>query len=212
MKKVIRIGKKNIPVWLLVTALCVAGAGAAVGTVLAGQVTGEIPVTVSQALLVGDPIFPDSDADWTDTADTVQEVDRQTLSGHHDLPDRSLGNASDDHTRFIAAAEVDTGDKYLIQVPLKNASGQNMKVLMTLDYPDGMTVECFASDEDSQSGTDNTRNIVRTGLYTWVFELDYQAEYVDTDWQDCIGINVATSDVIAPGFYSINGTLEQIDY
>ena len=61
MKKVIRIGKKNIPVWLLVTALGVAGAGAAVGTVLAGQVTGEIPVTVSQALLVGDPVFPASD-------------------------------------------------------------------------------------------------------------------------------------------------------
>jgi len=211
MKKVIRIGKKNIPVWLLVTALAVAGAGAAVGTVLAGQVTGEIPVTVSQALLVGDPVFPDSDADWT-SGGTVSGVDRQTLSGHHDLPDRSLGNASDDHTAFIAAAEVDTGDKYLIQVPLKNASGQDMKVLMTLDYPDGMTVECFASDEEDSSGTDNTRNIVRTGLYTWVFELDFEAEYETSDWEDCIGINIATSDVIAPGFYSINGTLEQIDY
>ncbi len=217
MKKVIRIGKKNIPVWLLVTALCIAGAGAAVGTVLAGQVTGEIPVTVSQALLVGDPMFPASDAEWDSGPDatTVQGVDRQTLSGHHDKPDRSLGNASDDHTAFIAAAEVDTGDKYLIQVPLKNASGQSMKVLMTLDYPDGITVECFASDEESQiTGlhNDNTRNIVRTGLYTWVFELDYEAEYVTAEWQDCIGINVATSDVIAPGFYSINGTLEQIDY
>ena len=73
-------------------------------------------------------------------------------------------------------------------------------------------MECFASDEEDSSGTDNTRNIVRTGLYTWVFELDFEAEYEDTDWQDCIGINVATSDVIAPGFYSINGTLEQIDY
>ncbi len=218
MKKVIRIGKKNIPVWLLVTALCIAGAGAAVGTVLAGQVTGEIPVTVSQALLVGDPQFIEDDADWT-AGGSVVGVDRQTLSGHHNEPDRHLGNASDDHTAFIAAAEVDTGDKYLIRLPLKNASGQNMKVLMTLDYPDGITVECFASDEETQisnvnpgDGNDNTRNIVRTGLYTWVFELDYQAEYVATAWQDAIGINVATSDVIAPGFYSINGTLEQIDY
>ena len=219
MRKTIRIGKRNLPVWLLVTALVVAGAGAAVGTVLAGQVTGEMPVTVSQALLVGDPQFIEDDPDWSDTANSVQEVDRQTLSGHHNEPDRHLGNASDDHTAFIAAAEVDTGDKYLIRLPLKNASGQNMKVLMTLDYPDGMTVECFASDEESQQeevtpgdGKDNTRNIVRTGLYTWVFELDYQAEYVFTAWQDAIGINVATSDVIAPGFYTINGQLEQIDY
>ena len=212
MRKTIRIGKRNLPVWLLVTALVVAGAGAAVGTVLAGQVTGEMPVTVSQALLVGDPQFIEDDPDWSDTANSVQEVDRQTLSGHHNEPDRHLGNASDDHTAFIAAAEVDTGDKYLIRLPLKNASGQNMKVLMTLDYPDGMTVECFASDEESQSATNYTRNIVRTGLYTWVFELDYQAEYVATAWQDAIGINVATSDVIAPGFYTINGQLEQIDY
>ncbi len=214
MKKVIRIGKRTIPVWLLVGALTTAGAGAAVGTVLAGRITGEMPVTVSQALLVGDPIFPASDQDWEATPDatTVQGVDRQTLSGHHDKPDRSLGNASDNHTAFIAAAEVDTGDKFLIQVPLKNASGQDMKVQLTLDYPDGITVECFASDEESQSATDNTSNIVRTGYYTWIFELGFEAEYVTTGWQDCIGINVATSDVMAPGFYYLNGQLEQLDY
>ena len=212
MRKVIRIGKRTLPVWLLVGALTTAGAGAAVGTVLAGRITGEIPITVSQALLVDDPIFPDSDQDWDDGSDTVWGVDRQTLSGHHDKPDRSLGNASDNHTAFIAAAEVDTGDKFLIQVPLKNASGQDMKVQLTLDYPNGITVECFASDEESQSATNNTRNIVRTGYYTWIFELDSDAEYVTTDWEDCIGINVATSDVIAPGFYYLNGQLEQLDY
>jgi len=214
--KVIRIGKKTLPVWLLVAALTTAGAGAAVGTVLSGQVVGEIPVTVSQALLVGDPIFPESDQDWDNVpndASSVQGVDRQTLSGHHDKPDRSLGNAADNHTSFIAAAEVDTGDKYLLKVPLKNASGQDMKVQLTLDYPDGITVECFASDEeDSDTVINYTRNIVRTGMYTWIFELDHEAEYQDTDWQACIGINVATSDVIPPGFYYLKGQLEQLDY
>ncbi len=214
--KVIRIGKKTLPVWLLVAALTTAGAGAAVGTVLAGQVVGEIPVTVSQALLVGDPIFPESDQDWDNVpldGSSVQGVDRQTLSGHHDKPDRSLGNASDKHTSFIAAAEVDTGDKYLLKVPLKNASGQDMKVQLTMDYPDGVTVECFASDEEDSDTVNNyTRNIVRTGMYTWIFELTHEAEYQDTDWQACIGINVATSDVIAPGFYYLKGQLEQLDY
>jgi len=211
-KKTIRIGKKTLPVWLLVTALVVAGAGAAVGTVLAGNVTGEMPVTVSQALLVADPVFVDTDGDWTDGNPPVQGVDRQTMCLHHELPDRSLGNASDDHTAFLAAAEVDTGDKYLIKLPLKNASEQDMKVLLTLDYPDGITAECFAADEESQSGTDNARSIVRTGLYTWVFELDALAEYDVTTWHDCIGIQIAVSDVMAPGFYYVTGQLEQIDY
>jgi len=212
-KKTIRIGKRTLPVWLLVTALVVAGAGAAVGTVLAGNVTGEMPVTVSQALLVSDPVFHPADDNWSNGTGEVQGVTRQTLSGHHDLPDRSLGNASDDHTAFLAAAEVDTGDKYLIRIPLKNASEQDMKVLMTLDYPDGITVECFATDEENTGGNDHAKSMVRTGLYTWVFELTSEADYSDASgWQDSIFINVAVSDVIAPGFYYITGQLEQIDY
>jgi len=214
MGKVIRIGKKTIPVWLLVGALTTAGAGAAVGTVLAGNVTGEMPVTISQALLVADPVFVEDDGDWEATGDAteIQGVDRQTLSGHHAKPDRSLGNASDNHTAFIAAAEVDTGDKFLLCIPLKNASDQDMKAQLILDYPEGITVECFASDEESQSATDNARNIVRTGMYTWIFELYAAAEYDATGWQDCIFVNVAVSDVMAPGFYYLNGQLEQLDY
>src|SRR3989304_4176915 len=53
MNKSVLAGKKKlIPIGLLVLALVAAGAGAAAGTILAGKVTGEVPVAVSQALLV----------------------------------------------------------------------------------------------------------------------------------------------------------------
>ena len=55
IKRVRVFVKKAIPAWLLVMVLVVCGAGAAAGTVLAGKVTGEMPVAVSQALLVGQP-------------------------------------------------------------------------------------------------------------------------------------------------------------
>jgi len=46
--------QKRLPKWLLVAALAATGAGAAVGTILDGEVVGEIPVAVSQALLVSE--------------------------------------------------------------------------------------------------------------------------------------------------------------
>jgi len=46
--------QKRLPKWLLVAALAATGAGAAVGTILDGAVVGEIPVAVSQALLVSE--------------------------------------------------------------------------------------------------------------------------------------------------------------
>jgi len=46
--------RKKLPRWLLVAALIATGAGATVGTILDEEVVGEIPVTVSQTILVSE--------------------------------------------------------------------------------------------------------------------------------------------------------------
>ncbi len=46
--------RKKMPRWLLVAVLTATGAGAAVGTIMNGEVLGEMPVAVSQALLVSE--------------------------------------------------------------------------------------------------------------------------------------------------------------
>jgi len=212
-----RIIGAAIPIWLLVLAVVAAGAGAAIGTIIVGQISGEIPVTVSQALCVGEPVFVADDTDWTNT-NPVTGITYQTLPTNHYQPDRYIGSASDDCTTFQAAAEVDTGDCFLILVPLKNVSNEDMIVELTLDVPDGITVECFSVDQENGSAHNYTQSLTRTGLNTWKFKLLRQAEKTapstvnPSNWDDCIGIAVAVSDTIQPGFYTISGELKQISY
>ncbi len=57
-KKVTIMGKKILPVWLVVILLIASGMGAAVGSVLAGRITGEINVSTTGSaggLLIGGP-------------------------------------------------------------------------------------------------------------------------------------------------------------
>ncbi len=385
-KKVKLFGLKVLPIWLIVVALVTAGAGAAVGTILAGKVTAEVPVTISQALLVGKPQFDqiehtpnvawydnaggnlptdasqtltqdEIDSDpfttttgvdtreysdiafsddtraeeavastahvqhffgfyvapaatditeitiswegyvlpdpptskqlliydenqdlWVDTGETVpagatneatitktyttglsdylvdtpagyggyiffQVAVRDTLhsspSVHTDyvtltvkydainwddwddftgpqncenefyVPDRFIGAHSDDQTAFQAAAEIDTGDKYLIMVPLKNASNQDMMVELALAYPDGITVEVVSADQVGDYDP-RVEDLTRTSLNTWKFNLENDALKQDDD--DYIYIAVAASDTIVPGYYTIKGKLVQISY
>ncbi len=87
-KKVTILGKKILPIWLMVVLLLASGAGAAVGTILVGQVTGEINVSTAGSaggLLIGGPfcdyiqhtpndaVEDNSDAD-TDESGTPSEV------------------------------------------------------------------------------------------------------------------------------------------
>jgi len=216
---------RMIPIWLLVLALVAASAGAAVGTVLSGKVVGEVPVAVSQALLVGTPRNPDS-ANWSNTT-VPQSVKVDWGDDIH--ADRFIGTHSDDQTAFQAAAEIDTGDKYIICVPVKNASNQDMVAELTLLFPDGITVEAVSADQlkgasnailfgtaDKTPSVAHTLNMTRTGYNTWKFIVAADAEKMDpetgTDARDCIFIVVAADDTIAPGFYTIEGQIEQISY
>jgi hypothetical protein len=198
MSKSVKIlGKKAIPIWLLVIALVACGAGAAAGTVLAGKVTGEVPVAVSQAILTGTP-------DWTTI---VQDVGQpQQVNLHWDWvtePNRDFGAASDDNTAFQAAAELAVGDWAAFVLPLKNASDLDLFGLLTLSVPECLEVEVFAYDGD------NVSEVVRIGLNTWKFKLAAIAEYTA---DDVLVVVISVDDTCAPGYYTISGEINQIPY
>ncbi len=201
MKRKVRILRRSFPLWLLILLLIASGIGAAVGTILAGRVTGEVPVTVSQALLTGSPIFPSS---------MPSGVTRQTIRIQPNAPDRAIGIVGDDRTSFRAGVEVDVGDVFLIQLPLKNASNQDLTAELTLTVPDCIEVEVFGSDEETESEYDHTSNVTRIGPNKWNFFVSYLAEMSTFDWRDSIGIVIGVDDDCMPGFYTIEATLEQI--
>jgi hypothetical protein len=205
MKSSVRImGKKAIPIWLLVIALVACGAGAAAGTVLAGKVTGEVPVAVSQALLTEAPDWKDSLA--SDNTTQPQQVYMHATWVH--APNREFGAVADDNTAFQAAAELATGDWAVFNLPLKNASDVELIGLLTLSVPDCLEVEVFQAKSDA--GGSHVHNVVRVGMNTWKFKLDAEAEYCDPD--DALAILVSVDDYCMPGYYNIEGTIKQIGY
>ncbi len=201
MSKSVKIlGKKAIPVWLLVIALVACGAGAAAGTVLAGKVTGEIPIAVSQAILTEAPV-------WTTILDepTVQP---QQVNLHYDWvfePNRSFGAAADDNTAFQAAAEMAVGDWAAFNLPLKNASNVDLIALVTLSVPECLEVEMYAPALSVNIG-----DVVRIGLNTWKVQVLADAEYDTTD--DCLMVVISVDDTCDPGYYTISGQINQIPY
>jgi len=198
-------GGNKIPMWLIVVALIASGAGAAAGTVLAGRVTAEVPVAVSQALLVCDPSW------LTSLDDTVSQDAPQQLYNHLDwvhAPNRGIAVVADDHTGFQAAAELAIGDWVAFKLPIKNASDNDLVAELFLSVPDCLEVEVF-SDLDLQGN--DVGNPVRTGLNTWKFEVGAAAD-CNTDTTDILYVVVSVDDDCMPGYFSIIGTLKQISY
>ena len=104
---------KGVPMWALVAVIGMVAAGAAVGTVLGGNVQGSIPTSVSQSLLL----------------DTVIQVDG------------GFGAVSDDGTQFTIAREIHTGEQYTIDLMLSNGSDDQLLAELSLDIPVGLTVD-----------------------------------------------------------------------
>ncbi len=208
MQKSVRIiGKKAIPIWLLVLALVAAGAGAAAGTVLAGKVTGETNVAVSQALLVGDNVTWESSLTADTSTNTTQPQQIYKHASWVKIPNRYFGAVADDNTAFQAAAEIAQGEWVAFYLPLKNASKNDMVGLLTLNVPAGIEVEVFSyTPASSQS---NVMNVIRIGLNTWKFKLAAGADYQAADR---LAVVISADDGVAPGYYAINGTITQIGY
>ena len=235
MRQSVRIfNGKTIPIWLAVMALVAAGSGAAVGTVLAGNVIAEIPVTISQALLVGKPVVVPSNTNMAETDILTEDdclvdnmpqgvdhldgnpTDIKVVKGYVYAPDRSIGAVNDQETAFQFAAEIDQHDWYAFCVPLKNSANQDMVCQLTMVCPEGITVEAMDGGDATKDYVDS---MTRTGPYTWKFELKKDADKTapvftsgSEQIEDCIIIVVAASDTIAPGFYTIVGEIVQISY
>ncbi len=212
MSKSVKIlGKKAIPVWLLVVALVACGAGAAAGTVLAGKVVGEVPIAVSQAILTEAPIWV-ADAGFGEDSGQPQQVFMHAEWVY--LPNRSFGAVADDNTAFQAAAELAVGDWAAFNLPLKNASEVELFGLLTLSVPECLEVEVYADADpaagDSPDAAINVTEVVRIGLNTWKFKLAAGAEYDPVD--DCLMVVISVDDTCAPGYYTISGEINQIPY
>ncbi|MBI4312962.1 MAG: hypothetical protein HY681_14470 [Chloroflexi bacterium] len=174
MRGKVRMFGKTLPAWAVGVALILATSGAAVGVVLTGNVTGVITATASQSLLVSNG----------------------SLSGP--AVDAGLFTLSDDGTKFTAGAEINTGDKFDVDLALANASAEELTGELTLVAPSGVTLLVREFD-------DITGNIVRTGPFTWKFRLP-----VASDTTADMRVTVALADDMPPGFYAIDGTLKQV--
>lgn len=212
-KRVKILGKKTLPVWLLVFVLVASGAGAAAGTVLAGKVTGEVPVAVSQALLTEAPVWT-ANVTNPNGNDVTQQVDLHRAWVH--LPNRYFGAAADDNTGFQAAAELAVGDWATFYLPLKNASENELIGCLTLNVPGCLEVEVFPASDTTYAAT-NVYEVVRIGMNTWKFSLAADAEYVSDDPVNVVPIDglailISIDDNCAPGYYNISGEIKQISY
>ncbi len=204
-KRMSMFSKNKIPTWLIALALIASGAGAAAGTVLAGSVTAEVPVAVSQALLVSGPSW------LTSLEDTVSQDAPQQLYNHLSwvhAPNRGVAVVADDNTGFQAAAEVAIGDWIAFKLPIKNASDNDLVAELMLSVPDCLEIEVF-SDLDLQGN--DVGNPVRTGYNTWKFEVGASSDGI-TDPNDILYVIVSIDDDCLPGYFSITGTLKQISY
>ena len=165
--KVLILGK-SLPVWVIAVALIVATAGAAAGTVLSGAVAGQVSTTVSQSL----------------------SINSGSISG----ADNAIFTVSDDGTEFSAAAEINNGDKYTIELVLGNASTDTATFELSLAGPKDVGL--------SASGEATKVQAVRISATTW------KGSVVAGSGK--LTITVAAADDMDPGFYSIEGSIRQV--
>lgn len=177
MRGKVKILGKTLPAWAIVVALIVASAGAATGVVLTGSVTGVVTLTASQSLLV------------------LQNAGTNITGA-----DAWLITIEDDETAFQAAAEINTGDDYTINLALANESDDELTGELTLIGPDGITLNA-----DADGAGDMINDVVRTGPFTWKFRLAAGTN-VSTD----LIIDVALADDMPPGFYALDGSIKQV--
>ncbi len=176
---------KKLPAWLLLAALVVVGAGAATGLVLKDQVNGTTTIAVSQAIRVTAPY---SDWDGDGFADGDQ--------------DEFLGTADDDGMAWAAHFEANNGDIVIYYLDVYNHGGNTDEtvVLLTLDIPDGLTVNI----EDVIG--DDTHNAVRINYNQWKFAVTAGTGADDSDY-NTLCFEIAIEDAQPTGFYVLEGSL-----
>lgn len=112
---------KQVPVAIVGALLILAGAGAAAGVTMQGNVEGDTTTKVDQAI----------------TANGINSTDE---------PNNALGTASDDGTKFKHSANINQGDEYTININLTNQGNQTINGRLVLDVPEPVEVEVAGND------------------------------------------------------------------
>lgn len=185
------LGNLNIKWIVIAVGLIVSVAGAAVGSVLTSNIGGQIPVSVSQALLSDKPI----------------------VSG---LPAGSswFSSTSDDKSSFSAAAEAHNGDVFNITVPIQNRSNQSLVAQLDLELPitpmrDGTTGQGITA---RAAGTGCIVDVVRIGPGSWRFTVPNSASGISASPPDGVTMTITLSSTVMPGFYEMAGQIKTLDY
>jgi len=106
--------------------------------------------------------------------------------------------------------ELAVGDWTEIQVPIKNASSNQLTGLLTLDVPKGLEAEVYAL-----SNTTNVKHMVHVGFNTWMFTAEGGSSYataINGTSGDMLHIVISVDDDAVPGYYNISGLIQQVSY
>jgi len=171
---------------LIILILMTSGAGAAVGTLLMGEITADVHVTVSQALVVAKPVVT------------------HPSGGSWGKP--WFSSVKDDRTSFSVAVEVAQGDIFTILVPLVNRGEQDIVVEMTVTPTTTPSQEAIIKFKAEGSGVID--DVVQVSYYKWKFTLDGAA----AGGSDGVKIQATIDPTAPPGFYEFSGTLTPVPY
>ncbi len=166
-------------------ATILAASGQAVGPVLSGAVSGDVSGTVSQTIIL--------DPDLAVGANPI------VVSGVTDW----VSTRDDDGIHFTLAMEMNVGDRAVIDIFLENVSSKDVAATLSLVVPTDIDV---ALTEVPTSGTRVAE--AQMARAKWLMRL--AADTGDTN-VDGIRLSVEPKDEFKPGFFTISGTIRQID-
>ena len=183
-------GKYHIPKWVLGIVLVAAGAGAAVGPVLAPKLMGRTAITATQALQFATSATFGWGYDFDENVPTPGSVPGNA---------RTYYSVNDTRTQFTVGFDmIPTSSVLWVNVPVKSISNNQILAKLTLDVPDGISVDVIDSDDYSSP---LSTQVGRLGANTW--EMNFQADST---------INVyyifGLANGTPPGFYTARGVIE----
>ena len=167
---------------IVVAMLIVAGAGAAAGAAMAGNISGQMTTEVDQAIVVN-------------------------TSNPGDIPAKDgFINVNDDGTEFRTATQIYQGDKYDIEMNFTYNGQTDINAELVLDIPEGLNVAVERTE-----GADDNVTIGQIAEDTWLLNVDDDDEDHSDGYDFELTFTISTDNTVEPGFYHIDGTLAPVD-